>query len=63
MKNASEGPTLGFSGFETQGRHHQKSKPVVSVAPQKGLMSSKEFLERKKILTTKEVAHPEIVSW
>ena len=28
-------------GFETQGRHHQKSKTGVTVAPQKGLMSSK----------------------
>ena len=24
------------SGFETQGRHHQKSKTEVSVAPRKG---------------------------
>ena len=28
-------------GFETQGRRHQKSKIGVSVAPQKGLVSSK----------------------
>ena len=28
-------------GFETQGRHHQKSKTGVSVASQKGLMSPK----------------------
>ena len=28
------------SGFETQRRHHQKSKIGLSVAPQKGLMSS-----------------------
>ena len=28
-------------GFGTQRRHHQKSKTGVSVAPQKGLMSSK----------------------
>ena len=28
-------------GFETQGRRYQKSKTGVSVAPQKGLMSSK----------------------
>ena len=27
-------------GFETQGRHHQKSKTGVSLAPQSGLMSS-----------------------
>ena len=31
------------SGFETQRRHHQKSKTGVSVAPQKGLMTSKNF--------------------
>ena len=29
------------SGFETQRKCHQKSKTRVSVAPQKGLMSSK----------------------
>ena len=29
------------SSFETQRRHHQKFKSRVSVAPQKGLMSSK----------------------
>ena len=28
-------------GFETQGRCHQKSRTGVSVAPRKGLMSSK----------------------
>ena len=27
-------------GFETQSRHHQKSKTGVSVTPQKGLMSA-----------------------
>ena len=31
------------SGFETQRRHHQKSKTGVSMASQKGLMSSKNF--------------------
>ena len=31
------------SGFETQRRRHQKSKTGVSVALQKGLMSSKKF--------------------
>ena len=31
------------SGFETQRRHHQKSKTGVSVVPQKELMSSKNF--------------------
>ena len=32
-------------GFKTQDRRHQKSKTGVSVTPQKGLMSSKNFLE------------------
>ena len=32
-----------YFGFETQGRHHQKSKIGLSVAPQKGLVSSKNF--------------------
>ena len=31
------------SGFETQRLHHQKYKTGVSVAPQKGLMSYKNF--------------------
>ena len=34
------------SGFETQRRHHQKSKTGVSVSPQKGLMSSKKILKK-----------------
>ena len=34
-------------GFETQGRHHKKSKTGVSVAPQKGLVSYKNFYEKK----------------
>ena len=36
------------SGFETQRRRHQKSKTVVSVAPQKGLrsMSSKNVSQK-----------------
>ena len=33
-------------GFETQGRRHQKSKTGVSVAPRKGLLSSKIFLKK-----------------
>ena len=37
------------SGFKTQGRHHQNSKTGVSVATQKGLMSSKKFLKKKKL--------------
>ena len=34
-------------GFETQRRHHQKSKTGVSVGPRKGFMSSKNFFKRK----------------
>ena len=34
-------------GFETQGKHHQKSKTGVSVAPQKGHVSSKIFQNKK----------------
>ena len=34
------------SGFRTQ-RCHQKSKTGVSVAPQKGLISSKNFIKKK----------------
>ena len=33
-------------GFETQGRRHQKYKTRVSVTPQKGLMSSKNFKKK-----------------
>ena len=33
------------SGFETQGRRYHKSKTRVSVAPRKGLMSSKKYLK------------------
>ena len=36
------------SGFETQRRRNQKSKTGVSVAPQKGLMSSKNLKKKKK---------------
>ena len=36
-------------GFETQGRRHQKSKTGVSVAPRKGLMSSKNLFKKKRI--------------
>ena len=43
-----------YSGFETQRRRHQKSKTGVSVAPQKGLMSSKKFLKIKKNVKLKE---------
>ena len=34
-------------GFETQGRHYQKSKTGVFVAPQKGLIFSKKFLKKE----------------
>ena len=36
------------SGFETQRRHHQKSKMGAMVAPQKGLMSSDNLKKTKK---------------
>ena len=35
-------------GFETQRRYYQKSKIGVSEAPQKGLLSSKTFILKKK---------------
>ena len=35
------------SGFETQMRHYKKSKTGISVAPQKGLMSSKNLKKQK----------------
>ena len=35
------------SGFETKRRCHQKSKTGVSVAPQKGLMSSEKFFKKR----------------
>ena len=34
------------SGFETQRRHHHKSKTGVTVAPHEGLMSSKNFKKK-----------------
>ena len=37
-------------GFETQGRHHQKSKTGVLVAPRKGLMQAKKsFLKNSSL--------------
>ena len=36
------------SGFETQRRHHQKSKTVVSVAPEKVLKSSNIFFKNRQ---------------
>ena len=38
---------LPHSGFETQGRYHQKFKTGVLVAPQKGLVSSKNLKKKK----------------
>ena len=35
------------SAFQTQWRRHQKSKPGVSMTPQKGLMFSKKFKNGK----------------
>ena len=53
------------SGFETQRRRHQKSKTGVSVAPQKGLLSSKNifkntYLLRLQILNKLRYENPEI---
>ena len=45
MKHAIEGI---IPGFETQGRRHQKFKTGVSVALQKGLMSSNFILKKQK---------------
>ena len=36
-------PLRIHSGFETQGRRHQKSKTGASVTPRQGLMSPKNF--------------------
>ena len=44
ISNKAE-PTLAL---KTQRRPHQKSETGVSVAPQKGLMSSKIFFKKKK---------------
>ena len=46
---ATKHPSEGIHpGFETQGRRHQISKIGVSVAPQKGLVSSEIFKKKKK---------------
>ena len=39
------------AGFETQGRHHEKSRTGVSVAPQKDLCPSK--IKKKKFKSEK----------
>ena len=42
-----------LSKHKTQRRHHQKSKTEASVAPQKGLVSSKKFFFKKKVRNRK----------
>ena len=51
MKHTSKGL---YPGFETQDRHHQKSKAEVSVAPQKGLMSSNFFKKLCNVCATEK---------
>ena len=46
---------VAHSGFETQKRLHKKSKTGVSVAPQKGLMSSQFAFNKKMPLSVEEV--------
>ena len=45
--------TYASTGFETQRRHHQKLKTGVSIAPQKGLMSSKNLKKKKNSVFTR----------
>ena len=45
------------SGFETQRRRHQKSKTGVSVAPQKGLVSAKNFFFQILLSFTDQMSH------
>ena len=52
-----------FIGFETQGRRHQKSKTGVSVAPQKGLISSKNFKKRRNSLNSWNLINHWIINW
>ena len=47
--------TAANSSFETQRRCHQKSKTRVSVAPQIGLISSKNLKQKKTIQIKEEV--------
>ena len=51
-KQASEGM---HPDFETQGRHHLESKIGVSVAPQKGLMSPKNFKKRYTVQSLQNI--------
>ena len=46
------------SGFETQRRCQQKSKTGVSMAPQKGLGSYKNYFKKKKIKKPPGQLHP-----
>ena len=39
-----------YSGFETQGRHNQKSKIGVSMAPQKDLCPPNFFLKKRNVI-------------
>ena len=50
------------SGFETQRKHHQKSKTGVSVAHNKRLMSSK-YLKRTLRENCKQVKYPSRREW
>ena len=44
----------GIPGFGIQERHYQKSKTGVSVAPKKGLISSKKILKKKMFSLKRE---------
>ena len=49
LHTCKEAHMHGFhSGFETQDRHHQKSRTGVGMVSQKGLMSSNFFIKREK---------------
>ena len=48
-RGESEDHTGKQACFETQGRHHQKSKAQVSVTPWKGLTFYKKFLKKIKL--------------
>ena len=48
MKHASEGI---HPGFGTQGRHHQKSKTMISMALQKGLDVLQVFIKKSNNLS------------
>ena len=50
------------SGFETKGRFHRKSKTKVPVAPQKGLVFSKNLKEKNIYLQCKDDNHPNQLS-